>query len=301
MYNRHLDTFIQAADSGSFLKAGERLYISANAVTKQINLLESHLDIKLFHRSSQGLKLTDAGKLVYTEAKKMIRHSNTVIQKARELENRREYVIHIGVSLMNPAAILLKHWNCAAKLHPNFRLEIVPFQDTVPAFQEILDNLGKKIDFLSCPYDTNYWGDRYNSFHLQDLPMQIACSKSHPLAEKPMLTPQDLYGRTLIFPKRGTSSYADPVRDDLEKNHPKIHLKDMEYVDILQFNQLVSSDDLMMSAQCWDNVHPLIATIPVDWNHTIPYGLIYSKEPTDELLQFLMAIGQINAKETESV
>lgn len=46
MYDRHLDTFIQVADSGSFLKASEKLFISANAVTKQINLLENDLGIK---------------------------------------------------------------------------------------------------------------------------------------------------------------------------------------------------------------------------------------------------------------
>ena len=51
MYDRHLDTFLEVADSGSFLKASERLYISANAVTKQINLLESDLGVKLFSRS----------------------------------------------------------------------------------------------------------------------------------------------------------------------------------------------------------------------------------------------------------
>lgn len=68
MYNRHLKTFIQAADSGSFMKAAEQLYISANAVTKQINLLENHLQLKLFQRSSQGLVLTDSGKLIYEEA-----------------------------------------------------------------------------------------------------------------------------------------------------------------------------------------------------------------------------------------
>lgn len=89
MYNRHLDTFIQVADSGSFLKAADKLYISANAVTKQINLLESHLDVKLFNRSTQGLELTEAGKLIYTEAKKMIRHSKTVLQKAHELEQKK--------------------------------------------------------------------------------------------------------------------------------------------------------------------------------------------------------------------
>lgn len=61
MYDRHLDTFVQVADSGSFLKASEKLYISANAVTKQINLLENDLGVRLFQRSTQGLALTEAG------------------------------------------------------------------------------------------------------------------------------------------------------------------------------------------------------------------------------------------------
>ena len=73
MYNRHLKTFIQAADSGSFMKAAESLYVSATAVTKQINLLEEHLGLTLFKRSTQGLVLTDSGRLIYEETKKMIR------------------------------------------------------------------------------------------------------------------------------------------------------------------------------------------------------------------------------------
>ena len=293
MYNRHLDTFIQVADSGSFLKAADKLYISANAVTKQINLLESHLDIKLFNRSTQGLTLTEPGKLIYAEAKKMIRHSNTVLQKARELENRQEHFIRIGVSLMNPADILLEQWRHAAKLHPNFKLEIVPFEDTVPAFLEVLDHLGSKIDVLSCPYDTSHWGDRYNSFHLCDMPLCIACSKMNPLADKEVLSLEDLHGKTLMLAKREISSYTAPVWDEIEHFHPQIHLAGVDYSDINQFNQLVSSDDFLLSAECWKGVHPLLTTLPVKWNYTMPYGLIYSKTPTKELLQFLMAVGQM--------
>lgn len=292
MYNRHLDTFIQVADSGSFLKAADKLYISANAVTKQINLLENHLDLKLFHRSTQGLELTEAGKLIYSEAKKMIRHSNTILKKARELEKPKDYTIHIGVSLMNPASILLEHWKQVARLSPGFQLEIVPFEDTVPAFQKVLDNLGTKIDLLSCPYDSNHWGDRYNSFHLKDLPLCIACSKMHPLADKECLSLEDLYGETLILANRGLTAYSEPIWDAL-KAHPQIRLKGTDYVDIAMFNQLVSSNELMLSAECWNEVHPLLASIPVDWEFKMPYGLIYSKEPSPELLQFLMAVGQV--------
>ncbi len=294
MYDRHLDTFIQVADSGSFLKASERMFISANAITKQINLLEERLEVKLFQRSPQGLVLTDAGQLIYSEAKKLIRQSNAVLRKARELDAPKEFVIHIGASLMNPVNFLLERWGKAAQQYPNIRLEVVPFEDTIPGFTEVLDHLGERIDVISCPYDTNFWGDRFQAFHLHDLPLCIACSRSHPLASKERLTLQDLYGQTLWIAARGVDDYQDRVRDDLEQNHPQIQLKDSLYLNLEGFNQLVASQDVAISALCWSGVHPLLATIPVEWEHTLPYGLIYAKDPPKEVLQFIMAVGQLN-------
>lgn len=45
MYNPQLETFLCVAESGSFNKAAEKLYISPPAVIKQINLLEEGLDL----------------------------------------------------------------------------------------------------------------------------------------------------------------------------------------------------------------------------------------------------------------
>lgn len=297
MYDRHLDTFLQVADSGSFLKASQRMFISANAITKQINLLEERLGVKLFRRSPQGLVLTDAGQLIYTEAKKLIRQSNAVLRRARELDAPREYVVHIGVSLMNPVNLLLEQWGRAAQEHPNIKLEIVPFEDTVPAFNEVLDHLGERIDVISCPYQTSYWGDRYQSFHLRDLPPCVTCTKTHPLAGRERLTLQDLHGETLWMAERGLSPYQDEIRDDLERNHPEIYIKSAPYLDTGTFNQLASSRELLLSAECWSGVHPLLATIPLDCPHTIPYGLIYAKDPPREVMQFIMAVGQVNKAE----
>ena len=152
--------------------------------------------------------------------------------------------------------------------------------------------MGDKIDLLSCPYDTDYWGDRYNSFHLCDLPLKIACSKLHPLAAKEKLTIADLFGQTIYVSKRDHTPYLDRVGEYLEQ-FPQIALKEGDILDIPFFNRLVSSQELMISADCWKDVHPLLATIPIDWDFTMPYGLIYSKEPSRELLQFIMAIGNI--------
>lgn len=293
MYNRHLQTFIQVADSGSFLKASEVMHISANAITKQINLLENHLDIKLFHRSTQGLVLTDSGKLIYNEAKKMIRHSNNILVKAKELEERQKFVVHIGVSLMNPSDFLLEQWNKASVRYPNIRLDFVPFEDSVQAFINVLDNLGKRIDLIACPYQTSYWGDRYNYFHLKDLPMCISYSRIHRLATKTKLTIEDLHEETLIMMKRGLSANNDMLRDCLEQNHPQVQIKDIDFLDYDMLNQIATSNDLIVAAEYGKNIHPLLTILPVDWQYTMPYGLIYTKEPRKEVLQFIMAIGEV--------
>ena len=62
MYNPQLETFLCVVESGSFSKAAEKLYISAPAVIKQINSLESSPGLQLFDRSHRGLKVTPAGK-----------------------------------------------------------------------------------------------------------------------------------------------------------------------------------------------------------------------------------------------
>jgi len=57
--------FNVVAEAGSISKAAEELFISQPAISKAIGRLESSLDTKLFHRSSRGVSLTDAGKLLY--------------------------------------------------------------------------------------------------------------------------------------------------------------------------------------------------------------------------------------------
>ncbi|MEH7096545.1 LysR family transcriptional regulator [Neobacillus vireti] len=85
MYNRHIYTFIQVADSGSFSKAAEILFISTVSVMKQINALETDIGVKLLQRTNQGVFLTAAGRSIYQDAKQMIQASDSAIQRARQI------------------------------------------------------------------------------------------------------------------------------------------------------------------------------------------------------------------------
>lgn len=84
MYNPQLETFICVVDSGSFSKAAEKLYITSPAVIKQINSLESSLELQLFERTHRGLLVTESGKSLYQDAKYLIQYSKDSVFRAKE-------------------------------------------------------------------------------------------------------------------------------------------------------------------------------------------------------------------------
>ena len=80
------------------------------------------------------------------------------------------------------------------------------------------------------------------------------------------------------------------IAPDLLKNHPQINIVDFEFFSINVFNQCENSDDIMMTIDNWEHIHPLLKTIPVDWGYTIPFGLLHSPDPSGTVQRVLDAI-----------
>ena len=57
-----LEVFAKVAAAGSFSAAGRAIGMSQTMVTKHIAALEARLGIRLFHRSTRKLSMTDAGR-----------------------------------------------------------------------------------------------------------------------------------------------------------------------------------------------------------------------------------------------
>ena len=56
-----LTSFVRTTEHGSFSAAARSLGVSAAAVSKNVAHLEAHVGVRLFHRSTRRLALTDAG------------------------------------------------------------------------------------------------------------------------------------------------------------------------------------------------------------------------------------------------
>lgn len=291
MYNPQLETFIRVADAGSFNKAAEQSYITPTAVIKQINLLEADLDVKLFDRTHRGLILTKAGTSLYNDAKYVIQYCKDSVTRAKNAMQEGENVIRIGTSPMTPAGVLVELWPKIHGLCPEIKFQLVPFENTLENAREILKNLGQNIDVVAGIFDDTMLNVRSCAgFEISRQPICCAVSIHHRLADKNRLTVQDLYGERLMLMNRNWSHYVDVLRDEIWQNHPQIKIVDFDFYSVEAFNRCENSNDVLMAVKAWDNVHPLLKVIPVEWNHSIPYGLLHSHNPSETVKQFLSAI-----------
>lgn len=290
MYNPQLETFLRVADAGSFNKAAEEAYITPTAVIKQINLLETSLDVKLFERTHRGLILTKAGKSLYQDAKYIIQYCKDSVTRAKNAMQEDNAVIRIGTSPMKPAQLLMQIWPQIQEQCPDLKFQIVPYENTPENAREILANLGKNIDVVGGIFDETMLDlRRCAGLELSREPFCCAVSIHHRLAAKDKLQIQDLYGENLLLIHRDWSHYVDQLRDDLWQNHPQIQIVDFDFYNTDIFNRCENSYDVLLAIPGWANVHPLLKVIPVEWDYSIPYGLLHSPHPSESVKRFLLA------------
>ena len=294
MYNRHLETFIVVADLGSFSKAADVLYTSSTAVIKQINLLEQELGLQLFERTHRGIALTKAGRSIYGDAKYMIQYVKDSITRAHNAMQGEEKIIRIGSSLMTPAQFILELWPKIKQSCPDMKFQMVPFENTPENAREILKNLGTNIDIVSGWFDEGFCDARgCAALKLEDEPISCALSINHKLAFRESLKLTDLYGETVMLIKRGWNRHTDAVRDMIWAEHPQIHIVDVPFFNVDVFNQCESSNDILIGFGKWENVHPLLRIVPIEWDYTIPFGILHSPNPSNHVSEFLDAVSKL--------
>lgn len=64
----NLESFVRSAEAGSFSAAARRLGLTAAAVSRNVARLETRLGLRLFHRSTRHLTLTESGERFFREA-----------------------------------------------------------------------------------------------------------------------------------------------------------------------------------------------------------------------------------------
>ena len=81
---RAIATFIATAELGSLRKAAEAQGLSPQAASQALAQLERHLDVRLFHRTTRVMALTDDGRRFLEEAQPGLASLQRALQNARQ-------------------------------------------------------------------------------------------------------------------------------------------------------------------------------------------------------------------------
>ena len=239
MYNPALDTFVRAAELGSFSKVAEESYISPSAVIQQINHLEADLNVRLFHRSKKGVTLTPAGEVIYEEGKRLIKEAQDAIRRARALEAQADekIVIRIGTSSLYPASILTVLWEQAGLMYyheaKRYKIELVQIHDSV---DDAIEILGRTVDIIVRLCDSQKLRRHVRIEQLGYCRFNCAVPVGSDLAGKDRLQPSDFAGHKITVYDRTDSPINNILAQDLERI-PGIQIAEAPYFNLELFNR----------------------------------------------------------------
>ena len=297
MYNHILDTFNAVAETGSFTKAAERLFVSSTSVMNQINALESELNVLLFKRSSKGVSLTSYGKYLYVEAQKLINQSFSIKTQIRYASENTNYQIRIGITPINPLDDFTRIWQ-RSPLSKQFTVTLISYPSDV---NSIIPKSGDTINYTDFAFASEANLDPLVPTDiLVFCKFRVSCMvpHSHPLASKKVLTLKDLEGEAIHLPSRGNPVFADQFVQSMRRNHPEINVETIPlFYDLELLNRCADGRKILLACENWSYVHPEMVNLPVEWDWTMPYGLIYKKDIRPEAQKFLEAFKEAMAME----
>jgi DNA-binding transcriptional LysR family regulator len=174
---QNIRAFLMVAETRSFSRAAEKLFITQPAISKRISTLEFALDCKLFDRLGKNILLTQAGEALipgYQRILDEIRESERIISNLRtEVRGHLKFGTshHIGLHRLPP---ILRQYT---KHYPEVELDI-QFMDSEQAAELIMKG-NIELALITLPDDVDMplttipvWSD----------PMQCVVAKDHELA-----------------------------------------------------------------------------------------------------------------------
>ncbi|SFB21348.1 transcriptional regulator, LysR family [Collimonas sp. OK607] len=119
-----MQTFNAVVDAGSFVKAADALDMSKAAVSRYVVDMEARLGVRLLHRTTRRLSLTDEGQVFYARSKELLAE----LQEAEdEITSRRDAasgLLRINAPFTFGILHLAPLWGAFKAQHPKVTLDV---------------------------------------------------------------------------------------------------------------------------------------------------------------------------------
>ena len=204
---RHLRYFVAVAEEGNIGRAAERLHMSQPPLTRQIALLERELGAQLFTRSNRGVVLTNAGRVLLDDARRMLHQAEQAADRATragEGAAGRLDIALFGTGIFGAIPQLLRAFRAEA---PDVKVVLHNMDK-----EQQIEALGHRtIDLAFNRVVPSVPGITAETLLLERL--YVAVPEGHPLDARTAIRLAELAGEPLVlFPSGSRPSFIDVVR-----------------------------------------------------------------------------------------
>ncbi|MGF6918461.1 LysR family transcriptional regulator [Paraburkholderia sp. 40] len=205
---RYLKYFVVVAEERHFTRAAERLGMAQPPLSQQIRKLEREIGAQLFRRLTRGVELTDAGRVLYEDARRILDQVEQAISRVQSAARGQTGHIRVGFAssvVFHP--VIPEIVRAYRELHPDVRLS--PSESNVAAL--IDDLLAERID-LAIIRQTSQDSERVKIEALFDEEMLLVLPPQHRLTASASISLRSIAEETLImFPREIAPVLYDEV------------------------------------------------------------------------------------------
>jgi DNA-binding transcriptional LysR family regulator len=194
-----LQAFLAVAESGSFSRAAERIYLTQPAISKRIATLEKEIGARLFDRIGRGIRLTPAGEALLDRARNVL----------KELEDVKRGITNLSGNISGELLLATSHHiglhrlpGLLKRFHETYTevLLNLQFMDSEKACQAVARG-DLELAVVTLPPET---AAPLKTEKIWDDPLDIVVSPGHPLARELRVTLSRLLDYPAILPGPGT-------------------------------------------------------------------------------------------------
>lgn len=287
MYSRHIESFIETANAGSFTKAARALYIAPSSLIQQIDLLEQRLEITLFEHTHRGVVLTKAGESLYQDALEIMRRSDEAVARARRIQSG-EGPIRVATSLLMKCRMLPGIWSHMIEDAPGTRIDIISLESAGVKPGDYLSGLGVSYDVMEGLFMSELYQDHCLFLELAQVPLCIAVPRSLLRNAPKEVDASLLQNLDLVMMKSGVSSEYDAVHAYLTSLGANC-ITEVPFYTMELFADCELNNRAIVTTEIWEDIHPNLTCIPLASKHAMPYGLIFPKHPSPEAMKLYRA------------
>lgn len=120
-----IPVFVEVVKQGGFSAAARSLGISKAAVSKRVLQLEANLGVRLLHRTTRKISLTEAGERYFVHARKALAAANEAEDAVTELQGEPRGVLRINVPMSFGRLQIAPMIPLFAERYPQLGIELV--------------------------------------------------------------------------------------------------------------------------------------------------------------------------------